>query len=161
VRVPDMGAETRWPRFARRAAEAGAASMLSFRLWVEGDSLGALNLYGRKPHVFDEESEQVGLMFVAHAAVAMAGAQKHDQFTAGLATRDLIGQAKGILMERYQIDAQKAFALLVRVSQCSDRKLRDVAIELATSGRLAGTARPTSSRAVQSGSARRPGPART
>jgi AmiR/NasT family two-component response regulator len=53
-----------------------------------------------------------------------------------MATRDLIGQAKGILMERYKIDAQRAFSLLVRVSQHSNRKLRDVAIELATTGQL-------------------------
>lgn len=136
VRVPDMARESRWPRFASLAAEAGGASMLSFQLWVEGDSLGALNLYARTPHAFDEESEQVGLLFVAHAAVALAGAQKQDQFAASMATRDLIGQAKGILMERYQIDAQRAFALLVRVSQDGNRKLRDVATELAGTGQL-------------------------
>jgi hypothetical protein len=140
VRVPDMGSETRWPKFARRAAEAGAASMLSLQLWVEGDNLGALNLYGRRPNAFDEESEQVGLLFVSHASVAMAGAQKRDQLAAGLATRDLIGQAKGILMERYQIDAQRAFALLVKVSQHHNRKLHDVAAELTTTGHLAQTA---------------------
>lgn len=136
VRVPDMGSEQRWPTFARRAAEAGAASMLSFQLWVEGDSLGALNLYARTPAAFGEESEQVGLLFVSHAAVAMAGAQKQDQFVAAVATRDLIGQAKGILMERYQLDAQKAFALLVLVSQHNNRQLRDVATELARTGEL-------------------------
>jgi hypothetical protein len=111
--------------------------MLSLRLWVRGDDLGALNLYGRRPYAFDEESEQVGLLFVSHAAVAMAGAQKHDEMVAGLATRDLIGQAKGILMERYRIDAVRAFALLVRASQHSNRKLRDVATELAATGDLA------------------------
>jgi hypothetical protein len=143
VQVPDMASETRWPRFARRAAAAGAASMLSLQLWVEGDNLGALNLYGRQPHGFDEESVQVGLLFVAHASVAMAGAQKHDHLTAGLATRDLIGQAKGILMERYQIDAQQAFALLVRASQHRNRKLRDLAAELTTTGQIAGVTPPT------------------
>jgi transcriptional regulator with GAF, ATPase, and Fis domain len=136
VRVPDMGQEKRWPRFARRASEAGAASMLSFQLWVEGDNLGALNLYGRRPNAFDEESEQIGLLFVSHAAVAMAGAQKQDQLTESVATRDLIGQAKGILMERYHIDAQRAFAVLVRVSQDSNRKLRDIATELAATGQM-------------------------
>ncbi|SDS51046.1 GAF domain-containing protein [Friedmanniella luteola] len=138
VSVPDMASETRWPRFAPLAAEAGASSMLSFQLWVEGDNLGALNLYGREAHAFTEESEHVGLLFVSHAAVAMAGAQKHDQLVAGLATRDLIGQAKGILMERYKIDAQKAFSLLVRASQHRNLKLRDLAAELTDTGRIAG-----------------------
>jgi putative methionine-R-sulfoxide reductase with GAF domain len=136
VQVPDMRSETRWPHFARRAAEAGAASMLSFQLWVDGDNLGALNLYGREPNAFGEESVQIGLLFVSHAAVAMAGAQKQDQLLSGLDARDLIGQAKGILMERYKVDAQKAFALLVRASQHTNRKLRDVAAELATTGQL-------------------------
>lgn len=138
VRVPDMASETRWPTFAHQAAEAGASSMLSFRLWVEGDNLGALNLYGREPHAFTEESEHIGLLFVSHAAVAMAGAQKHDQMVAGLATRDLIGQAKGILMERYGLNAQQAFALLVRASQHRNLKLRDLAAELTRTGQIAG-----------------------
>ena len=81
----------------------------------------------------------MGLLFVSHAAVAMAGAQKHDQMVSGLATRDLIGQAKGILMERYQVDSQRAFALLVRTSQHTNRKLRDIADELVTTGQLVGT----------------------
>lgn len=138
VSVPDMASETRWPKFAHQAAEAGAGSMLSFRLWVEGDNLGALNLYGHEPHAFTEESEHIGLLFVSHAAVAMAGAQKHDQMVASQATRDLIGQAKGILMERYKIDAQKAFTLLVRASQQSNTKLRDLATELADTGHITG-----------------------
>lgn len=142
VRVPDMASETRWPHFARRAAQAGAGSMLSFQLWVEGDNLGALNLYGHEPHSFTEESEHVGLLFVSHAAVAMASAQKQDQMAEGLATRDLIGQAKGILMERYGIDAQKAFSLLTRASQHRNIKLRDLATELTRTGSIAGVTPP-------------------
>lgn len=130
VRVPDMANEPRWPRFARRAVEAGALSMLAFQLYVERDNLGALNLYSRRPHAFDEESERVGLLFASHAAVAFAEARQQDQMNAGFDTRDLIGQAKGILMERYKISAVSAFAVLVRVSQNSNRKLRDVADEL-------------------------------
>ena len=136
VRIPDMAAETRWPTFSRRAAAAGVGSMLSFQLWVEADNLGALSLYARSPHAFDEESEQIGLLFVSHAAVAMAGAAMQDQLTQSVDARDLIGQAKGILMERYRIDALKAFALLVRTSQHTNRKLRDVAAELTLTGQF-------------------------
>jgi hypothetical protein len=131
-----MRSEPRWPRFAHRAAEAGAGSMLSFRLWVEGDDLGALNLYGRQPNAFDEESEQVGLLFVSHAAIAWASAQKQDQLAESVDARDLIGQAKGIVMERYKLDSLKAFALLVRTSQHTNLKLRDIAAELALTGRF-------------------------
>jgi transcriptional regulator with GAF, ATPase, and Fis domain len=136
VRVPDMAHEERWPRFAAVAAEAGAASMLSFQLYVEKDNLGALNLYSYRPDAFDDESEHVALMFASHAAVAFADAQRIDQLNHKAATRDLIGQAKGILMERYNINADRAFAVLVRVSQHNNRKLRDVAEELVSSGRL-------------------------
>jgi hypothetical protein len=89
-----MASETRWPEFARRASQAGAASMLSLQLYVEGDNLGALNLYSRTPNAFDDESEQVGLLFASHAAVAYAGVRKEAQLARAVDSRDLIGQAK-------------------------------------------------------------------
>lgn len=132
VRVDDMSTEQRWPRFARRAHAAGARSMLSLQLYVEGDNLGALNLYSREADAFDDESEEVGLLFASHAAVAFSGAQKVDNLHRAVWTRDLIGQAKGMLMLRYDLDSQGAFRLLVQVSQHSGRKLHDVAEELVT-----------------------------
>ena len=138
VRVPDLSREERWPQFSHRAAEAGVGSMLSFQLYVEGDNLGALNLYSRQPNGFDDESEQVGLLFASHAAVAFADAQKLDQLTEAVTTRDLIGQAKGILMERHKVTADQAFRMLIRISQHTNRKLRAVAEELTTTGELAG-----------------------
>ena len=133
VRVTDMASETRWPEFARRASQAGAASMLSLQLYVEGDNLGALNLYSRTPNAFDDESEQVGLLFASHAAVAFAGVRKEAQLAQAVVSRDLIGQAKGILMERYKISPERAFLVLTRVSQNSNRKLNDIANELVPS----------------------------
>jgi len=138
VCVPDLRSEERWPRFAKRASEIGAASMLSFQLYVEGDNLGALNLYSRRPNAFTDESEHVGLLFASHAAIAFSDARKVEQLQGGLLTRDLIGQAKGILMERFKIPADRAFTVLVRASQHSNRKLRDVAEQLATTGVLPG-----------------------
>lgn len=137
VRVPDLSRERRWPKFARRAYDAGAGSMLSFQLYVQGDTMGALNLYNRKPDGFDDESEQVGLLFASHAAVAFAAAQKLDHLGRAVASRDLIGQAKGMLMERYRIDPEGAFRVLARISQSTNRPLRAVAEELVTTGRLA------------------------
>ena len=136
VRVSDMVADERWPRFTARAAEAGAAAMLSFQLYVEGDNLGALNLYSRTAGAFDDESEHIGLLFATHAAVAFAGVQTSDELRASMTTRDLIGMAKGILMERHRITGDRAFALLAGVSQDTNRKLRDVADDLVHSGQL-------------------------
>ncbi|MDQ3901507.1 MAG: GAF and ANTAR domain-containing protein, partial [Actinomycetota bacterium] len=136
VRVSDMGSDDRWPEFAKRAQQSGVGSMLSFQLYVVGDNLGALNLYNREPGAFDDDSEHVGLLFASHAAVAMAGAQRNEQLNQAMGTRDLIGQAKGILMERHKLTAEQAFMLLVRTSQVTNRKLRDIAEQLTTEGAL-------------------------
>ncbi len=136
VRVPDLSRESRWPKFCQGAVELGARSMLSFQLFVEGDRLGALNLYGAGPDAFNEESEQVGLLVAAHAAVAFADSQKISQLGEAVLSRQLIGQAEGILMERYKITAEQAFIILSRVSSRSNIKLRDIAEHLASSGEI-------------------------
>jgi transcriptional regulator with GAF, ATPase, and Fis domain len=130
VRVDDMRREVRWPRFAPRAAELGALSMLAFPMFVKDDSLCALNLYAEPAHAFTDESEHVGRLLAAHAAVAYSGAQRAENLLAAIETRDLIGQAVGLLMERYSITADRAFGTLVRFSRQTNRKLRDVATEL-------------------------------
>lgn len=136
VRVPDMASERRWPKFTAAALAAGAAGMLSFQLYVEDDNLGALNLYSRAAWAFDDESEHVGLMFAAHAAVAYAASQEQAKLTRIATTRQLIGMAQGILIERHKLTSDQAFALLVRVSQHRNTKLRDIADRLVNSGHL-------------------------
>lgn len=136
VRVPDMRLEERWPDFAQAAFEAGASSMLCFQLFVKGDNLGALNLYGEDAGVFDDDSEQVGLLVASHAAIAFYDAQEISQLNMALDTRDVIGQAKGILMERFKITAQQAFLVLTRTSSETNTKLRDVAHHLTGSGEI-------------------------
>ena len=136
VRVPDLSKGKRWPDFARAAYDIGARSMLSIQLFVEGDKLGALNLYGDEVNVFDEESEQIALLVAAHAAIAFSDAKEIEQLTQALDTRDLIGQAKGILMERFKITPQQAFLVLTKASSESNIKLRDVADHLTSSGEI-------------------------
>ena len=138
VRLDDVATETRWPEFVARAGALGMGSMLSLQLYVEGDDLGALNLLSEQPHSFDEESEQVALLFASHAAVAMAGAGEQEHLRWAICNRDLIGQAKGILMERFSCDADRAFLLLAHASQAANRKLTAVAEELVDSRRLPG-----------------------
>jgi GAF domain-containing protein len=136
VNVADLGTETRWPDFSRAAFGLGARSMLSFQLFIDGDHLGALNLFGKDVGVFDAESERIGMLVAAHAAVAVAGSKQVSQLARALDTRDLIGQAKGILMERFKITAQQAFLLLSRASSEMNLKLHDVAEELTVSGEM-------------------------
>ncbi len=137
VRLSDMAAESRWPRFTARAAVLGVGSMLSFQLYVEQDNLGALNLYSRDADAFTDESEHVGLLFATHAALAMADAQNLQPLYRALEVRDLIGQAKGILMERHKVTGDQAFRLLVRASQHTNSKLAEIASYLVETGELA------------------------
>ncbi len=137
VDAPDVASERRWPRFAAVAGERGVGSMLTLRLHLAaGTTLGALNLYAGTPHAFDGDSEAIARIFAVHAALALAAAEREEHLETALRSRDLIGQAKGILMERYKITPDQAFALLVRTSTLTNRKLRDIADELATTGAL-------------------------
>ncbi len=124
----DISAEDRWPAFARRAAgETGVRSMLSFRLFVEGDTMGALNLYSREVDAFSDDDRHTGSLFAAHAAVAMANAEEIDNLKRAVETRDVIGTAKGMLMARTDITDEEAFDILRRASQRTNVKLREIA----------------------------------
>lgn len=127
VAVDDMTAETRWPQFGPAAVEAGVGSMLSFQLFARANSLGALNLYASSPHQFGDHSRVLGGLFAMHAASALGQAQHVGQLHQAMASRDVIGQAKGMLMERFSLDAEQAFALPVRSSQQANMKLLAVA----------------------------------
>jgi len=131
-RIDDLASEDRWGEFSRRAAEeTGVASMLSFRLFAQGDTMGALNLYSKQRSAFDDEALAVGSVFATHAAVALAGAQQNEQMDKALQSRDVIGQAKGILMAQQNVSADEAFDILRRASQRMNIKLRELAERVA------------------------------
>ena len=136
VRVDDLATEERWPDLAGRVEELGARSMVCFQLFVTGNTLGSLNVLATGPGAFGDESERVGLLFASHAAIALAAAQQLENVRSALASRDVIGQAKGILMERFKISAGEAFLLLAKASQSTNRKLHAVATELTHTGVL-------------------------
>ena len=126
--IDDMTTEQRYPTYSRRVAEqTGIRSSLSFQLFTDEDSLGALNLYSPQPRAFDEAARVEGFVFAAQAAVALRSAQHEEHLRAGMATRNLIGQAQGILMERFKVTPNQAFAILARISQETNSRLRDVA----------------------------------
>lgn len=118
VLTNDLTTEARWPRFSRRAVETtGVRSMLAFRMFIADDTMGSLNLYSKKPEAFTEESLAVGTIFAAHASVALRAAQTKEDLTRVrevLEVRELIGQAKGILMGRQGISSQAALDILCR-----------------------------------------------
>jgi hypothetical protein len=122
-----MRTETRWPSFAREAQQRGVLSSLSFQLFLRSENLGALNLYSDEPGAFSEESVLIGEVLAQHAAVAMIGVANVMQFRDALASRDLIGQAKGMVMQRQKLTGIQAFNLLIAASQETNIKLVDVA----------------------------------
>lgn len=136
VRSDDLRVDARWPRFGRQAASLGVLSMLSFHLFTEDESFGALNVYASHAQAFGPDSENTGILLASHAALAMAAARTQAGLLAAMDTRDLIGQAKGILAERYKVTGVQAFGLLVASSQAVNRKLRDVAGHLVATGEL-------------------------
>ena len=127
VRTDDFRTETRWPQYSPAAVEAGVLSGLSFKLYSADRSSGALNLFGFQPAKWDADAESVGSVLAAHAAAALVATQRELQFQAALLSRDQIGQAKGIIMERYGVDAVRAFEMLLQLSQEGNVKLIDVA----------------------------------
>ena len=105
----DLAAEERWPTFAPGAhEETGVRSILSLRLFVEEDTMGALNLYSTSQDAFDETDVALASVFAAHAAVAMSAARREENLDRKADSRDLIGQAKGILMARSNLDDEQA-----------------------------------------------------
>ncbi|ODR06839.1 response regulator receiver protein [Mycobacterium sherrisii] len=131
MHVADLGADHRWPRYRQYALDhTPVRSVLSYELFVEGNSTGALNFYGERPHAFTADSVELGGVFATHVALAWSMMRRHDQFRSALASRDLIGQAKGIVMERFNLDAVEAFELLTRLSQQSNVRVADLARSL-------------------------------
>lgn len=127
LRTNDFRTETRWPQYSPAAVAAGVLSGMSFKLYTADRSAGALNLFGFQPTHWDADAESVGSVLAAHAAAALVATQREQQLHAALLSRDQIGQAKGIIMERYSVDAVRAFEMLLQLSQEGNIKLIDVA----------------------------------
>jgi GAF domain-containing protein len=127
VRTDDFREEQRWPRYSAAMVELGVLSGLSFKLYTSDRTAGALNLFSLKPNAFDAEAETIGAVLAAHAAAAILASRQGQQLESALSTRDRIGQAKGIIMERFGVDDVRAFDMLRRLSQDSNTKLIDIA----------------------------------
>jgi GAF domain-containing protein len=141
VEVPSMAEEQRWPEFAGRARAHGVQSSLALPLLRRGQGRGSLNIYARRERAFTAEDREHAGMFAEQAAAAIANSEVYwrtydltQNLQAALENRDVIGQAKGILMARHAITADAAFDQLRRASQRRNVKLRDVADEVALTG---------------------------
>lgn len=127
VRTEDFRTEERWPTYSAAVVELGVLSGLSVKLYTAERTAGALNLFAFEPHAFEPADETVATILASHAAAAILASRQSEQLVSALSTRDRIGQAKGIIMERYGVDDVAAFEMLRRLSQDGNTKLTDVA----------------------------------
>jgi GAF domain-containing protein len=143
VEIVSMAEDSRWPEFTEVAVAHGVQSSLSMPLAVDGASIGALNMYATSLGPFDEADRRNAKSFADQATIALANALSFvkvadlaEQLREALMTRDVIGQAKGILMARHKITADEAFERLRIASQRQNRKVRDLAEDVARMGEL-------------------------
>lgn len=127
IRTDDFRDEPRFPNYAPKVVELGLLSALSLKLYTADRTAGALNLFGYEPRLWNSEAETIGMVLAAHAASAILASRESEQLQSALSTRDRIGQAKGIIMERFKIDDVRAFEMLRKLSQDTNTKLVDVA----------------------------------
>ena len=145
LRIDDMATEERWPDYSREAAAHGIGSSLSVPLPFQSVAIGALNTYAGLPHAFTEEDQVLAEEVATWVALAVGNAEATIRTSDELAhlriamrSRAVIEQAKGVLIERYKISDERAFAVLTRTSQQSNVKLREVADQLVRTGSLPG-----------------------
>jgi GAF domain-containing protein len=143
LRVDAVTDDPRWPAFNKAARCAGLSSSLSLPMAVDDKAVGALNLYAKDPGAFSHTDEETALLFAEQAGVACLNAERYwstyninQQLEEALKTRDVIGQAKGVLMATMKITDDQAFDILRTASQRRNVKLRLLAEEVATTGEL-------------------------
>ena len=131
--INDIEHEDRWPSFVERAGEKGLRGSLSIPLPMASPSRGALNIYSQSPGSFDEKSQKIAQLFADQATVAISNAQIYssalrltEQLREAVQTREVIGEAMGILIEREGVDQEGAFEMLKKTSQQSNVKLREI-----------------------------------
>ena len=123
----DARGDARWPRWGPAAAGIGINSAVGVRLASRTRGYGSLNIYADRPDAFTEADGELAELLAAHATAAFSAAERVDGLATALSTRTTIAQAQGILMQKFDIDADAAFEFLKRISQHENRRLFSVA----------------------------------
>jgi transcriptional regulator with GAF, ATPase, and Fis domain len=143
VLIRDTATDERWPAWTGRVRDLGVGSVLDVPMNVSHRTVGVLGLYSSRTDAFDTDDEAIAHILARHAAVALATARHEEALTRAVDARKLVGQAMGILMERYHLDSDQAFAVLRRYSQRTNTKLRLIAQELIDTRTLPGQGHPS------------------
>jgi GAF domain-containing protein len=123
----DTANDDRWPKWGRAVADLGVRSAIGVRLATRGRGYGSLNVYANRLNAFDHEQAELVEVLAAHASAAFASAERERGLTDALESRTIIGQAQGILMQTFNIDAETAFSFLRRISQHENIRLHALA----------------------------------
>lgn len=138
IRLPDPGLDAGWPDWSAKAADLELCSALFLQLRAGGRPIGVLSLYSTRPDAFGDHDVAIAQILAQHASIAVASARNHTNLTQAGDAGELVGQALGILMERYAISNDQAFSILRRYSQDHNTKLREVALQLTATRQLPG-----------------------
>lgn len=139
VHAGDLHHDDRWPDWAARVVSvAGFSAVISLPLSTVEQELGVVDLFAKRPDAFDEQALEAAQVFAFHLSSYLAMTDAVQNLSAALSTRTIIGQAEGILMERFQLDSVRAFAILRRVSQDTNTRLAEVAEEFVRTRRTPG-----------------------
>ncbi|TNC36443.1 GAF and ANTAR domain-containing protein [Mumia zhuanghuii] len=130
VAVEHAADDPRWPDYMPAAVKSGVRAQLGVRLFNDEDTLGGLNLYSLGSETIDPGAAELAALFASHATIALGRARQEENLNEALVTRKVIGQAIGIVSERYKISEDQAFHFLVRASSTSNTKLRGVAQQI-------------------------------
>jgi GAF domain-containing protein len=139
VLIRDTSTDDRWPEWAEKVAKLGVRSVLDVPLATGNGTpamIGVLGLYAAEPDAFSADDEAIAHILARHASVAVSSARHEETMAQAVDARKLVGQAMGILMERFDVDGDRAFAILKRYSQDTNTKLRDVAQQLIDTRKL-------------------------
>ena len=130
VLAEDLPHEQRWPRYVPRSVKSGARAQMGVQLFASDEPLGGLNFYSTLTGAIDPEAPRRAELFATHAALALSHARRADRAAEAVPTRQLIGQAVGILMERFELTEDRAMYYLVKIAAAGRLQLRDVAREV-------------------------------
>lgn len=132
----DLARDPRYPNWGPKAAVLGFGSLLAARLAIGGKTIGALNLYATDTREYSADDRDTAVIFASHAAATIMTVRERENLKEAVEGRTIIGQAQGILMERFDLDAARSFAVLRRFSQAQNLKLRHVAALVVENGSL-------------------------
>jgi GAF domain-containing protein len=136
ILVTDTALDERWPEWSAQVRALGVRSVFDVPLKTAAGTVGVMGLYSDKPDAFNVDDQAIAHILARHATIAIANARHDATMIQAIDARKLVGQAMGILMERFDLDSDRAFEVLKRYSQDNNQKLRDVAQNLVDTRQL-------------------------